>query len=224
VAEQLELLADLLEIEGQPAFRVLAYRRAATRIREQGTPVAQLALDGKAKELQGIGATIQDKIVQIVDTGEIEALTKRRKTIPPEVVEFLNIPGLGPKTVRKIWQELGVTTLAELKDAARSQRLRTLPGLGAKLEGRRELGRGLAHEQAGSLFDLLEGELHFALIVPVEHQPLPGLRHEDLRAALFAVVPAEDAVAAFTWIELDVVREPLLQLLGLGEGSPHLSR
>ena len=134
VAEQLELLSDLLEIEGEPAFRVLAYRRAATRIRETGTPVAQLALEGKAKELQGIGATIQDKIVQIVDTGEIEALTKRRKTIPPEVVDFLSIPGLGPKTVRKIWQELGVTSLAELKEAARSQRLRTLPGLGAKLE------------------------------------------------------------------------------------------
>jgi DNA polymerase (family 10) len=134
VAEQLELLADLLEIEGEAAFRVLAYRRAATRVRETGSPVAQLALDGKAKELPGIGATIQEKIVQIVDKGEIEALTKRRKTIPPEVVEFLHIPGLGPKTVRKIWRELGVTTLAELKTAAREQRLRTLPGLGAKVE------------------------------------------------------------------------------------------
>ena len=134
VAGQLELLADLLEIEGQAAFRVLAYRRAAARVRETGTPVAQLALDGTAKELPGIGATIQDKIVQIVDTGEIEALAKRRKTIPPEVVDFLQIPGLGPKTVRKIWQELGVTTLAELKDAARAKRLRTLPGLGAKTE------------------------------------------------------------------------------------------
>jgi len=134
VAEQLELLADLLEIEGQAAFRVLAYRRAAARVRETGGPVAQLALDGKAKELPGIGATIQDKIVQIVDTGEIEALSRRRRTIPPEVVEFLRIPGLGPKTVRKIWQELGVSTLAELKEAARAQRLRTLPGLGAKLE------------------------------------------------------------------------------------------
>ena len=50
------------------------------------------------------------------------------------MVEFLRIPGLGPKTVRKIWQELGVSTLAELKDAARAKRLRTLPGLGAKLE------------------------------------------------------------------------------------------
>src|SRR5207249_2848002 len=54
--------------------------------------------------------------------------------IPPEVVDFLRIPGLGPKTVRKIWQELGVSTLAELKSAARDQRLRTLPGLGAKVE------------------------------------------------------------------------------------------
>ncbi|HEY6835567.1 MAG TPA: DNA polymerase/3'-5' exonuclease PolX [Gaiellaceae bacterium] len=134
VAEQLELLADLLEIEGEAAFRVLAYRRAAQRVRDTGGPVAQLALDGKAKELPGIGATIQDKIVQIVDTGEIEALAKRRKTIPPEVVDFLRIPGLGPKTVRKIWQDLGVTTLAELKEAAREQRLRTLPGLGAKVE------------------------------------------------------------------------------------------
>src|SRR5204863_41007 len=134
VADQLELLADLLEIEGEAAFRVLAYRRAATRVRETGGPVAQLALDGKAKELPGIGATIQDKIVEIVDKGEIEALTKPRKPIPPEVVEFLQIPGLGPKTVRKIWQELGVTTLADLKAAARAQRLRTLPGLGARLE------------------------------------------------------------------------------------------
>jgi DNA polymerase (family 10) len=134
VAGQLELLADLLEIEGQAAFRVLAYRRAAARVRETGTPVAQLALDGTAKELPGIGATIQEKIVQIVDTGEIEALARRRKTIPPEVVDFLQIPGLGPKTVRKIWQELGVTTLAELKEAARSKRLRTLSGLGAKTE------------------------------------------------------------------------------------------
>ena len=134
VAEQLELLSDLLEIEGESAFRVLAYRRAAARVRETGTPVAQLALDGTAKELPGIGTTIQEKIVQIIDTGEIAALTKRRQTVPPEVVEFLRIPGLGPKTVRKIWQELGVTTLAQLKEAARAQRLRTLPGLGAKLE------------------------------------------------------------------------------------------
>src|SRR5262245_65724127 len=80
VADQLELLADLLEIEGQAAFRVLAYRRAASRVRETGTPVAQLALDGTAKERPGIGATSQDKIVQIGDRGQHEATQKRRQT------------------------------------------------------------------------------------------------------------------------------------------------
>jgi DNA polymerase (family X) len=167
VAEQLELLADLLEIEGEAAFRVLAYRRAATRVRDTGGPVAQLALDGKAKELPGIGATIQEKIVQIVNKGEVEALSKRRKTIPPEVVEFLHIPGLGPKTVRKIWQELGVSTLAELKTAAREERLRTLPGLGAKVEENVLKSVGRKRKAAGPPRTLL-GRALPALLAVVE--------------------------------------------------------
>jgi DNA polymerase (family X) len=134
VVEQLELLADLLELEGQESFRVLAYRRAAQRVRESGGSIAQLALDGKAKELQGIGKTIEEKIVQIVEQGEIEALAKRRKTIPADVVAFMRLPGLGPKTARRIWQELGVSTLEELKAAAEQERLRTLTGLGPKVE------------------------------------------------------------------------------------------
>ncbi len=134
VAEQLDLLADLLELEGQEPFRVLAYRRAATRIRETGSSIAQLALDGRAKELQGIGKTIEEKIVQIVDTGEIQALTKRKATIPPDVVRFMHLPGLGPKTARRIWQELGVSTVEDLRAAAEAQRLRTLTGLGPKTE------------------------------------------------------------------------------------------
>jgi DNA polymerase (family X) len=134
LADQLELLADLSELEGEDSFRVLAYRRAATRIRETGGPVAQLALDGKAKELSGIGKTIEDKIVQVVELGEMEALTKRKALVPEEVVKFMRLPGLGPKTARRIWKELGVTTIAELKEAAEQERLRALTGLGAKSE------------------------------------------------------------------------------------------
>ena len=136
VAEQLELLADLLELEGEASFRVLAYRRAATRVRETSGPVAQLALDGKAKDLQGIGKTIEEKIVQIVDHGEIHALSKRKQTIPGDVARFMRLPGLGPKTAARIWRELGVTTIEELKDAAESRRLRTMRGLGARVEER----------------------------------------------------------------------------------------
>jgi DNA polymerase (family X) len=136
VADQLELLADLLEIEGEASFRVLAYRKAATRIRETAGSVAELALNGRAKDLQGIGKTIEEKIVQVVEDGEMHALTKRKKIIPPEVVSFMRLPGLGPKTAARIWKELGVTTVEELKRAAEQEQLRTLAGLGAKTEER----------------------------------------------------------------------------------------
>jgi DNA polymerase (family 10) len=136
VAEQFDLLADLLELAGEQQFRVLAYRRAADQIRSAGSPIAQLALDGRAKDLPGIGKTIESKIVQIVNTGEIEALTKRKAEIPEGVAEFLRLPALGPKTARRIWQDLGITTVEELRKAAEAERLRTLPGLGAKTEER----------------------------------------------------------------------------------------
>jgi DNA polymerase (family X) len=136
VAEQLELLSDILELEGEAAYRLLAYRRAAALVREQSGLVAELALEGKAKELPGIGKTIEGKIVEIVNEGEIRALTKHKALVPPDVVQFTRLPGLGPKTARKIWQELGVTTLTDLKAAAKAERLRVLPGIGAKLEER----------------------------------------------------------------------------------------
>jgi DNA polymerase (family 10) len=134
VADQFDLLADFLELEGSDQFRPLAYRRAAQRMRETGGSIAQLALDGKAKDLSGIGKTIEEKIVQIVEDGRIEALAKREQRVPPDVVEFMHLPGLGPKTARRIWQELGVETLDDLKKAAETEQLRTLTGLGAKTE------------------------------------------------------------------------------------------
>jgi len=134
LADQFELLADLMELEGADAFRIAAYRRAALRIRETGSSVARLALDGRAKELQGIGKTIEEKIVEVVNDGEIHALTKRKAEVPPEVASFLRLPGLGPKTARRIWKELGITTVAELQEAAEAHRLRDLGGLGARSE------------------------------------------------------------------------------------------
>jgi DNA polymerase (family 10) len=176
VAAQFDLLADLLEIEGADAFRVVAYRRAANRIRETSGPVAQLALEGRAKELSGIGKTIEEKIVQIVDHGEIDALAKRRATIPEGVVQFMRLPGLGPKTAARIWRELGVSTLDELKSAAETQRVRTLPGLGAKAEER--ILKALA---AGAE-------------APREHRPLLG-------QGLPAVLAVRDTLAASALVD-----------------------
>jgi DNA polymerase (family X) len=134
VAEQFDLLADLMELEGADGFRISAYRKAAARIRETPSSVAQLALDGRAKQLQGIGKTIEAKIVEVVDDGEIHALTKRKAEVPAEVATFMRLPGLGPKTARRIWQELGITTAAGLRAAAETQQLRGHAGIGPGTE------------------------------------------------------------------------------------------
>ena len=134
LADQLDLLADLSEILGEQSFRVLAYRRAAARIRETAASVAGLALQGKAKELPGIGKTIESKLVEAVELGEMRALTKRRAEVPDEVASFMHLPGLGPKTAARIWRELDVTTIPALREAAEQGRLRALPGFGQKSE------------------------------------------------------------------------------------------
>ena len=134
LAEQFELLADLMEIGGADSFRIGAYRKAAARIRDTPSSVAQLALDGKAKQLQGIGKTIEAKIVEVVEDGEIHALTKRKAEVPEEVAIFMRLPGLGPKTARRLWQELGITTVVALQAAAAAQQLRGHAGIGPGTE------------------------------------------------------------------------------------------
>jgi DNA polymerase (family X) len=146
LAEQFDLLADLMELEGADSFRIGAYRKAAARIRETPSSVAQLALDGKAKLLQGIGKTIEGKIVEVVDDGEIHALTKRKAEVPAEVATFMRLPGLGPKTARRIWKELGITTVDGLKAAAEAQQLRGHAGIGAGTE--EKIAVALAKPQA----------------------------------------------------------------------------
>jgi DNA polymerase (family 10) len=146
LADQFDLLADLMELEGGDSFRIGAYRKAAARIRETPSSVAQLALDGKAKLLQGIGKTIEAKIVEVVDDGEIHALTKRKAEVPAEVATFMRLPGLGPKTARRIWKELGITTVDGLKAAAEGQQLRGHAGIGAGTE--EKIAVALAKPQA----------------------------------------------------------------------------
>ena len=136
LAEQFELLADLMELSNADSFRIGAYRKAAARIRETSTSVAQLALDGKATKLQGIGKTIEGKIVEAVVDGEVHALTKRKAEVPAEVAVFMRLPGLGPKTARRIWQELGITTVEALRAAVEAGQLRGHAGVGPGTEAK----------------------------------------------------------------------------------------
>ena len=95
LAERFELLADMLELDGADAFRLAAYRRAASRIRESAVPVAQLAIDGKATRLSGIGGTIEAKIVEYAETGDLAALAKGQA--PAGLVDVMHVPAWGPR-------------------------------------------------------------------------------------------------------------------------------
>jgi DNA polymerase (family X) len=156
LAQQFDLLADLMELSGSDDFRVRAYRKAAARIRETSSSVAQLALDGRAKQLDGIGKTIEEKIVQVVEDGEVHALSKKRAEVPSEVATFMRLPGLGPKTARRLWQELGLTTVEALRAAAEAGQLRALGGVGPRLE--KKIVEALAKPQT------VDSEPHRALL------------------------------------------------------------
>src|ERR671937_2986690 len=134
IAEALTDLATLYELDGAVRYRVLAYREAARVVRQSPTSVAGLAREGRATELPGIGKTLEEKIRALVETGEIPAMTKLLAKFPPSLIEVTKVPGVGAKTARRLYDELSVTSLEELRQAAEAERIRGLPRLGPKVE------------------------------------------------------------------------------------------
>jgi DNA polymerase (family X) len=134
IADALEELGDLYELDGAIVHRVLAYRSAAKAVREASVSVAALAREGRASELPGIGKTLQEKILALAQTGTIPAAERLRAQFPPGLIAITHLPGIGPKRARLLHSELGVDSPQALREAALAQRLRTVRGLGPKLE------------------------------------------------------------------------------------------
>jgi DNA polymerase (family X) len=134
IADALEELGDLYELDGAIVHRVLAYRNAAKVVREASVSVAALARAGRATELAGIGATLQQKIITLLDTGTTPSTERMRAQFPPGLIAITRLPGLGPKRARLLFTELGIDSPEKLREAALAQRLRTVRGLGVKFE------------------------------------------------------------------------------------------
>jgi DNA polymerase (family 10) len=136
VARLFSRLADLLEIEGANAFRVRAYRNAARTIESLPEAVVEIVADSERdlKDLQGIGKDLAAKIMTIVETERLPQLDELLERIPPGVVDMLRIPGLGPKKVGVLFNELQLTSLDELQQAAENGRVAELKGFARKTE------------------------------------------------------------------------------------------
>jgi DNA polymerase (family 10) len=176
IAEALDELGDLYELDGAIVHRVVAYRNASKAVRDASVAVVALARAGRATELPGVGATIQEKVLALADTGEIPALVKLRGKFPPGLVAMTRLPGLGPKRARRLYEELGIDSLEALREAAAAERIRGLKGFGPKAE-EALLAALDAHDAEGPARRTV---LHRALVVG-----------EELVAALLADPAAE---------------------------------
>lgn len=127
-------MGDLLEIKGEEAFKVRAYYRAARSLESMEEEAADLYARGSLEEIPGVGKNLAKKITELLTSGHSTFLDRLRQEIPPGLRQMLAIPGLGSRSVRQIYQALGVKTLEELEEAAKSQRIRALPGMGSKTE------------------------------------------------------------------------------------------
>jgi DNA polymerase (family X) len=134
IAAHFDELGDLYELDGAVVYRVVAYRNAAKAIREAPVSVAELARQGKATTLSGVGKTIAEKIDALLETGQIPSAAKLKAKYPPGLVEITRIPGLGPKKARRLFDTLGVDSLDALKAAVELERVRDVPGFGVKTE------------------------------------------------------------------------------------------
>ena len=134
IAAALDELGVLYELDGAVKYRVLAYSTAAKAIRESPVSVAELAGEGRATEIPGVGKTLAEKIDALIATGEIPAAAKLKAKFPPTLIQVTRVPGLGAKTARRLFDELGIVSLEDLKAAAEGKRIREVKGLGPKVE------------------------------------------------------------------------------------------
>jgi DNA polymerase (family 10) len=134
IADALSELGMLYELDGAVRYRVIAYQEAARVIRDSPVSVEELARAGRATELPGVGKTLEEKILTLVDTGSIPVAEKLKQRFPPSLVEVTYVPGLGARTARRLYDELGIASLEQLREAAESGRLRGVRGLGPKAE------------------------------------------------------------------------------------------
>ncbi|AGB31875.1 PHP domain protein [Natrinema pellirubrum DSM 15624] len=136
IAARFEEFADLLEAD-DVEYKPRAYRRAAENVRAHPSPIADRVADGDREVLEnidGVGDAISSKIVEYVETGEIEELAELRAELPIDIADITRIEGVGPKTAGKLYRELGVETLDDLEDAAEAGEIQDVKGFGPKTE------------------------------------------------------------------------------------------
>ena len=136
IAQIIDEMGTLLEIEGENPFRCRAYHTAAQALVNLPADLTEMIADGSLKEVPGIGDTMHAKIVQLATTGQLPSYDELRRSTPPGLVALLRIPGLGPKKIKALHETLKIESLADLRAAGESGQIAKLKGFGAKTEAK----------------------------------------------------------------------------------------
>jgi DNA polymerase (family 10) len=134
VAAELALIGDILQILGDNKFRVIAFQNAAEAIRTYGQDVNALHAEGKLTSIPGVGKAIAESVGALLEHGAAPDFEELKAKVPRGVVEVVQLPDVGPKTAKRLWEELNITSVAQLKEAAEAGKIRVLKGFGKKSE------------------------------------------------------------------------------------------
>jgi DNA polymerase (family 10) len=132
IAAVFHAIADSMEILNEDRFRLQAYRRAAEVIQDLPAPLATYRERGELHSLPGVGKAITDKVGELLDTGQLQFYEKLRARVPTGLLDLLRIPNLGPRSVARLHEELGISSIADLKAAIDQGQVAKLKGFGAK--------------------------------------------------------------------------------------------
>lgn len=184
IADAFDLLADLLRLKDATGYRfeIIAYQRAAEALRELPRDVRALAAEGRLQEIDGVGKAIAAKIVELLESGTLRLIEELKAEIPQGLVDVLRVNGVGPKKAMLFYQQLGITSVAELEAAARAGKLRDLPSMGVKSEQKiLESIEALARRTTRARADVA---LHAAERILRPLQSLPSVLRAEIAGSL----------------------------------------
>ena len=136
IARVLDEMGTLLEVRGENAFRCRAYHAAAQALKGLPSDLSEMIADGRLAEVPGIGETMLSKITQLSTTGHLPSFEDLKRATPPGLVALLRVPGLGPKKIKTLHDDLKVESLADLRAAGESGKIAGIKGFGAKTEAK----------------------------------------------------------------------------------------
>jgi DNA polymerase (family X) len=152
-------IADLMELRGDPEFKVRAFRSAAQAVENLPEPCVEMLRKGTLTEVPRLGKGIARRVQELCETGHLTELEELRKTAPSGLIAMMRIDGMGPKSAKLVWQELGISTVEALEAAAQAGQLRGLPRFGAKKE-QKLLHAIASHRRAASRYKLTQAHPH----------------------------------------------------------------